>query len=220
MEARPVDPAEAHEAYIMLRAPRPAAAWTRRCGRNSPPTATLFAWAQRLLRLARAPYDEPSRMAELGQHPPPHAARLGKILHALRSAALPDRRVDGLPHMQTGERWERMISVDGKPQPSTTQMFWAGYSGMVFCPRPSRPSASLRTDCPWACRSWRRNISIIGPSASRNCSSANIAASHAAAGLAFGIGGAMKFGIFDQHDDSRQAAAGPLCAAAGACRAL
>ncbi|MEO8039438.1 MAG: amidase [Betaproteobacteria bacterium] len=37
-------------------------------------------------------------------------------------------------HNQKGERWERMMTVNGKPQPSTTQMFWAGYSGMAYLP--------------------------------------------------------------------------------------
>ena len=40
---------------------------------------------------------------------------------------------------QKGERWERMIEVNGKPQPSTTQMFWAGYSGMCFLPSSIAP---------------------------------------------------------------------------------
>jgi amidase len=37
-------------------------------------------------------------------------------------------------HNQEGERWERMIEVNGKPQPSTTQMFWAGYPGAFYLP--------------------------------------------------------------------------------------
>ena len=37
-------------------------------------------------------------------------------------------------HNQKGERWERMVTVNGKPQPSTTQMFWAGYSCMAYLP--------------------------------------------------------------------------------------
>ena len=41
--------------------------------------------------------------------------------------------------MQTGERWERMISVDGKDQPTTTQLFWAGYSNMVNLPSTIAP---------------------------------------------------------------------------------
>jgi amidase len=40
---------------------------------------------------------------------------------------------------QEGERWERMIDVNGRPQPSTTQMFWAGYSGMCYLPSTVAP---------------------------------------------------------------------------------
>jgi amidase len=43
-------------------------------------------------------------------------------------------------HNQQGERWERMVSVNGKPQPSTTQMFWAGYSGMCYLPSTVAPA--------------------------------------------------------------------------------
>jgi amidase len=42
-------------------------------------------------------------------------------------------------HNQQGERWERMIQVNAKPQPSTTQMFWAGYSGMAYLPSTVAP---------------------------------------------------------------------------------
>jgi amidase len=38
------------------------------------------------------------------------------------------------PHMQTGFRWERMVSVNGRPQPSTQSLFWAGYPGLVGLP--------------------------------------------------------------------------------------
>jgi amidase len=38
------------------------------------------------------------------------------------------------PHDQKGERWARTIPVNGKPQPTTDQMFWAGYPGVVYLP--------------------------------------------------------------------------------------
>ena len=47
------------------------------------------------------------------------------------------------PHNQEGERWERMVMVNGKPQPSTTQLFWAGFPGMA-----GLPSTVARTDAP------------------------------------------------------------------------
>ena len=37
-------------------------------------------------------------------------------------------------HNQTGERWKRMIPVNGTLQPSTDSLFWAGYPGVVGLP--------------------------------------------------------------------------------------
>lgn len=46
----------------------------------------------------------------------------------------PTAATTAFPHMQSGERWERMIDVNGAPQPTTTQMFWAGLGGMAGLP--------------------------------------------------------------------------------------
>jgi amidase len=46
----------------------------------------------------------------------------------------PAAATTAFPHNQKGERWERMVTVNGRPQPSTTQMFWAGYSCMSYLP--------------------------------------------------------------------------------------
>ncbi|MDH4050592.1 MAG: amidase family protein, partial [Rubrivivax sp.] len=43
------------------------------------------------------------------------------------------------PHMQHGWRWERMLDVNGRPQPSTDQLFWAGYPGVVGLPATAVP---------------------------------------------------------------------------------
>ena len=51
----------------------------------------------------------------------------------------PPAATPAFPQNQRGERWERMIEVNGKPQPSTTQMFWAGYSGNCFLPSTVAP---------------------------------------------------------------------------------
>ena len=51
-------------------------------------------------------------------------------------------------HNQQGERWERMIDVNGKPQPSTTQMFWAGYSGAVYLPSTVAPLGLAKDGLP------------------------------------------------------------------------
>jgi amidase len=60
------------------------------------------------------------------------------------------------PHNQTGERWERMVSVNGKPQPSTTQMFWAGFMGMAGLPSTVAPAGLTQEGLPVG-------LQIVGP---------------------------------------------------------
>jgi amidase len=60
------------------------------------------------------------------------------------------------PHDQHGERWERMIEVNGKPQPSTTQMFWAGYSGNCYLPSTVAPAGLTDAGLPVG-------VQIVGP---------------------------------------------------------
>ena len=59
-------------------------------------------------------------------------------------------------HNQKGERWERMVMVNGKPQPSTTQMFWAGFSGMAYLPSTIAPAGFSPEGLPIG-------VQIIGP---------------------------------------------------------
>ena len=42
-------------------------------------------------------------------------------------------------HQQQGMRWERMLDVNGVPQASTDQLFWAGYPGVVGLPATAVP---------------------------------------------------------------------------------
>jgi len=60
------------------------------------------------------------------------------------------------PHNQQGERWERMIMVNGKPQPTTTQLFWAGYSGMAYLPSTIVPAGLTESGLP-------SGVQIVGP---------------------------------------------------------
>lgn len=59
-------------------------------------------------------------------------------------------------HNQKGERWQRMISVNGTPQPTTTQLFWAGLSGMAYLPSAVVPVAFSDERLPIG-------VQIIGP---------------------------------------------------------
>ena len=68
----------------------------------------------------------------------------------------PTATTTAFPHNQKGERWERMVMVNGKPQPSTTQMFWAGYSGNFYLPSTVAPAGLASNGLPIG-------VQIIGP---------------------------------------------------------
>lgn len=68
----------------------------------------------------------------------------------------PPAATPAFPHNQKGERWERMVSVNGKSQPSTTQMFWAGFSGMAYLPSTVVPATLSPEGLPIG-------VQIIGP---------------------------------------------------------
>ncbi len=68
----------------------------------------------------------------------------------------PAATTTAFPHNQKGERWERMIMVNGKPQPSTTQMFWAGYSCNFYLPSTVAPIGFAADGLPVG-------IQIVGP---------------------------------------------------------
>lgn len=59
-------------------------------------------------------------------------------------------------HNQSGDRWNRMVSVNGKRQASTTQMFWAGFSGMAYLPSTVAPAGLAEDGLPVG-------VQIIGP---------------------------------------------------------
>ncbi len=42
-------------------------------------------------------------------------------------------------HNQQGERWERLLKVNGQDQPHTDSLFWAGYPGVVGLPATAIP---------------------------------------------------------------------------------
>jgi amidase len=59
-------------------------------------------------------------------------------------------------HDQSGERWQRMIDVNGSPQPSTTQLFWAGFSGVAYLPATVAPAGFSPEGLPIG-------VQIVGP---------------------------------------------------------
>ncbi|MBL8673123.1 MAG: amidase [Alphaproteobacteria bacterium] len=60
------------------------------------------------------------------------------------------------PHDQKGERHERTILVDGRKEPTTDQLFWAGYSGCFYLPSTVAPCGFTREGLPVG-------VQIVGP---------------------------------------------------------
>jgi amidase len=52
------------------------------------------------------------------------------------------------PHDQKGERWTRKIMVNGTQVPSTDQLFWAGYSSLVYLPSTVGPAGLTKSGLP------------------------------------------------------------------------
>ncbi len=52
------------------------------------------------------------------------------------------------PHDQEGERPDRTIEVNGHPVPTTDQLFWAGFSGLVYLPSTVGPAGFTASGLP------------------------------------------------------------------------
>jgi amidase len=52
------------------------------------------------------------------------------------------------PHDQQNERWQRTIVVNNRKVPTTDQLFWAGYSGVVYLPSTVGPAGLTPSGLP------------------------------------------------------------------------
>ncbi len=157
MKARPVDPAESHRVFITLL--RSATS----VGVNDEAYATLL--GQRELLGDAQDYRAQMIRATTMSHRAWLQADRERLRHRDQWVAFfqrfdlllcPVGATTAFPHNQVGERWERMIPVNGKPQPSTTQMFWAGYSGSVYLPSTVAPIGLADDGLPVG-------VQIVGP---------------------------------------------------------
>ncbi|MBL7176683.1 MAG: amidase [Desulfobacteraceae bacterium] len=87
-----------------------------------------------------------------------HKMRLAwaDFFHEYDLLLCPTATTTAFPHNQKGERWERMIMVNGEPQPSTTQLFWAGYSCNFYLPATVAPVGLAGDGLPVG-------VQIVGP---------------------------------------------------------
>ena len=149
MKARPVDPAQSHRVFISLL--RSATS----LGTNDEAYARLLGQRQLLGE------DDDYRAQMIRATTMGHREWLMADRERLRQRdqwieffqrfdllLCPAGATTAFAHNQQGERWERMIDVNGKPQPSTTQMFWAGYSGAVYLPSTVAPLGLAKDGLP------------------------------------------------------------------------
>jgi amidase len=59
-------------------------------------------------------------------------------------------------HDHEGERWKRMIQINGKPAPTINDLFWAGLCGLVYLPATVAPAGLTTKGLPVG-------VQIIGP---------------------------------------------------------
>jgi amidase len=135
--ARPeIDLADAHEVYIKLLRAATSRSLTDAMFARNLETARALPAKQRdyAAWMARANTMYHREWLALDEHR--HQMRLAwaAFFRDWDVLLCPAAASTAFPHNQKGERWERMVTVNGKPQPSTTQMFWAGYSGMAYLP--------------------------------------------------------------------------------------
>ncbi len=157
--ALPFDPAEHDRLYVLLR----RAATSMRAHDD----ASFAKLLQE--RDALDPADRSYRAEQVRGNTLFHRdwLRLNNERHRLR-AAWADffRRYDLLlcpaaagtafPRNPAGQRWERVIDVDGRPQPDTTQIYWMGMASVSQLPATVAPVATAADGLPVG-------VQIIGP---------------------------------------------------------
>ena len=157
--ARPdVDTAEAHALYIkLLRA-------------ATSPRQTDADFARNRERAQTLPPDDESYLARMTRanvlaHRDWLAANQARHRMRLEWAAFfedydlllcPAAASAAFPHDQAGERHQRTILVDGEPVPTTDQLFWAGFSGLVYLPSTVAPIGLTAEGLPVG-------VQIVGP---------------------------------------------------------
>ena len=140
-DARPVDSAEAHEVYLhLLRAATGAyyddtgyAQAQQRAGQYGPDDRSYPARHFRGNTLShRAWVQFDARRAALQQ-------RWAAFFEQHDLLICPVATTPAFVQNQRGERWERMVQVNGREQPGTHSLFWAGYPIVVGLPATAVP---------------------------------------------------------------------------------
>ncbi len=142
-EARPVDSREAYESYIwMLRAATGTRmdertyAQAQQLGRTDVPNASDYGvW------IARAGTSSHQDWARHNQIRHKLVRQWATFFERFDLLICPTATVPAFKHNQTGQRWQRMLEVNGRQQPTTEALFWAGYPSLPGLPATAVPLA-------------------------------------------------------------------------------
>lgn len=157
MKARPVDPEQSHRVFIsLLRAATSLGTDDQAFARLQAQRATLGAEDGYQARMVRAATMGHREWLAADRERLRQRDQWTEFFKRFDLLLCPAAATTAFAHNQQGERWERMIPVNGKPQPSTTQMFWAGYSGAVYLPSTVAPLGLAPDGLPVG-------VQIIGP---------------------------------------------------------
>ena len=145
-----VDTVRSHEVYVTL----------LRAATSGRQSAEDY---ERFLRIAEElPADDASylaRMARANTMPHYRWLPLNNERHAMRLAwadffrdwdvlICPAAASAAFPHDQEGERHDRTVTVNNHQVPTTDQLFWAGFSGVVYLPSTVSPVGLTRAGLP------------------------------------------------------------------------
>jgi amidase len=140
-DVRPVDSRETHHTYIhLLRSATGAAvddAWyaqaLERAKAFGPDDSSYPAWHFRGMTLRHRDW------VRIDQTRSKLRRRWETFFDQHDLLICPTATTPAFERNERGERWERMIPVNGKPQPTTDALFWAGYPGIVGLPATAVP---------------------------------------------------------------------------------
>ncbi len=149
-DARPVDSAETHHAYIhLLRAATGAvygdAMYARALERAAgfvPDDQSYPAWHFRGITMSHRTWVQIDEVRAKLRH------QWNTFFEQHDLLICPTATTAAFERNERGERWERMIPVNGKPQPTTDALFWAGYPGVVGLPATAVPLGSSAQGLP------------------------------------------------------------------------
>ncbi len=140
-EARPVNSREAYETYINLLRSATGAMHDEaghrdalaRAASHASDDTSYGAWFWRASTLSHHAWVQHDQVRRKLQR------QWAAFFETFDVLICPIATTPAFKHNQEGWRWERMLQVNGQPQASTDQLFWAGYPGVVGLPATAVP---------------------------------------------------------------------------------